>query len=308
MDLDGDPTTTFNNIEFGNNTFRHFTHDITDWAGSLGLNYVGERQPRGVRGRLPRLQDAGARRAARGSRARPRSISSMPARCGPIEGGVKTQLGRVAFTVNGFFTDLKNVIGQGAELDSDGPHRLGNPGVSGQPVVWRRAGGDRGADSGAAAAGQRHVPAGRAGRRGGQPGAVQGRAARSRPETPRATSRRPSRRPPSPTSSSGPTGTGWARGSPRARSPGWTTPSSRSTTTSTSARASPFRGAGVRLNADLLNAFQSKGLEEGNPRLVGVGGAPFFLARPLLPRRLLVGVSYDFGAGSGTTVEAEPGL
>ena len=67
-------------------------------------------------------------------------------------------------------------------------------------------------------------------------------------------------------------------------------------------------GAGVRLNADLLNAFQSKGLEEGNPRLVGVGGTPFFLARPLLPRRLLVGVSYDFGAGSGTTVEAEPGL
>ena len=40
VDLDGDPATTFNNIEFGNNTFRHFTHDITDWAGSLGLNYM----------------------------------------------------------------------------------------------------------------------------------------------------------------------------------------------------------------------------------------------------------------------------
>ncbi len=40
VDLDNDPTTTFNNFNFGNNSFRHFTHDITDWAGSLGLNYV----------------------------------------------------------------------------------------------------------------------------------------------------------------------------------------------------------------------------------------------------------------------------
>ena len=65
--------------------------------------------------------------------------------------------------------------------------------------------------------------------------------------------------------------------------------------------------AGVRFNVDLVNAFQSKGLEEGNPRLVGVGGSPIFLARPLLPRRLLVGVSYDFGAGGGTALEGEPG-
>jgi outer membrane receptor protein involved in Fe transport len=65
--------------------------------------------------------------------------------------------------------------------------------------------------------------------------------------------------------------------------------------------------SGIRINADLLNAFQSKGLEEGNPRLVGVGVQPFFVARPLLPRRLLVGVTYDFGAGSGQTVEAAPG-
>ena len=65
--------------------------------------------------------------------------------------------------------------------------------------------------------------------------------------------------------------------------------------------------SGVRINADLLNAFQNKGLEEGNPRLLGVGVQPFFVARPLLPRRLLVGVSYDFGAGGGTSVEGGPG-
>jgi len=39
----------------------------------------------------------------------------------------------------------------------------------------------------------------------------------------------------------------------------------------------------VRVNLDLLNAFQGKGLEEGNPRLVTTG--PVFLARPILPRR-----------------------
>jgi hypothetical protein len=53
--------------------------------------------------------------------------------------------------------------------------------------------------------------------------------------------------------------------------------------------------AGVRVNLDLLNAFQSRGLEEGNPRLTGAGAAPIFLARPLLPRRLQASIEYDFG-------------
>jgi len=59
-------------------------------------------------------------------------------------------------------------------------------------------------------------------------------------------------------------------------------------------------GAGVRLSLDLLNAFQSKGLEEGNPRLESVGGAPIFLARPLLPRRLQASLTYDFGGAPPT--------
>ena len=52
---------------------------------------------------------------------------------------------------------------------------------------------------------------------------------------------------------------------------------------------------GTRINVDLLNAFQGKGLEEGNPRLLGTGGNPIFLARPILPRRFMVSVTYDFG-------------
>jgi outer membrane receptor protein involved in Fe transport len=55
--------------------------------------------------------------------------------------------------------------------------------------------------------------------------------------------------------------------------------------------------SGARVNVDLLNAFQSKGLEEGNPRLVGAGGSQIFLARPLLPRRLQASIEYDFGGG-----------
>ena len=57
-------------------------------------------------------------------------------------------------------------------------------------------------------------------------------------------------------------------------------------------------GSGARVNIDLLNAFQSKGLEEGNPRLSSAGGAPVFLARPILPRRLQVSVTYDFGGSA----------
>jgi outer membrane receptor protein involved in Fe transport len=52
--------------------------------------------------------------------------------------------------------------------------------------------------------------------------------------------------------------------------------------------------AGVKVSADLLNAFQSQGFEEGNPRLLGAGGANLFFARPILPRRFLAAVSYQF--------------
>ena len=55
--------------------------------------------------------------------------------------------------------------------------------------------------------------------------------------------------------------------------------------------------AAARINVDLLNAFQSKGLEEGNPRLITAGGSPLFFARPLLPRRLQASIEYDFGGG-----------
>jgi len=53
---------------------------------------------------------------------------------------------------------------------------------------------------------------------------------------------------------------------------------------------------GITIRADLLNAYQSIGLEEGNPRLSLVGGftSSLFLARPILPRALMVSMGYKF--------------
>jgi outer membrane receptor protein involved in Fe transport len=53
---------------------------------------------------------------------------------------------------------------------------------------------------------------------------------------------------------------------------------------------------GITIRADLLNAYQSIGLEEGNPRLSLVGGftSSLFLARPILPRALMVSAGYRF--------------
>ena len=75
------PTTTYDNETFGNNSFRHFTNNITDWAGSLGLNYRLNDELRRLRVGVARLQDAGARRAAERHSARRRWTSSTPARC-----------------------------------------------------------------------------------------------------------------------------------------------------------------------------------------------------------------------------------
>ena len=52
-------------------------------------------------------------------------------------------------------------------------------------------------------------------------------------------------------------------------------------------------GEAIAISADLLNAFQSKGLEEGNPRLVAAS-RPQFFARPILPRALQVSMGYTF--------------
>jgi outer membrane receptor protein involved in Fe transport len=307
VDLDNDPSTRFNNIEFGNNTFRHFTHDITDWAGSLGLNYMVNQNlsvfVAGSRGyKMPALDELLEASSQN-------QVDLFDAReVQSIEGGVKTQLGRVAFTVNGFYTNLKNIISQGAEVvdgrttwvirESPDNRSFGAeveaivapvPGVQLQAsATFLKAELGGGVDSLAARKGLRL---------GNVPEHLGNVAATFSPQNFRNLELRADFH--------------WV-GSRFVEGP-LTRP------LEGEAAMLPTYGyfnfgasvaiprSGVRLNADLLNAFQSKGLEEGNPRLLGAGVLPFFVARPLLPRRLLVGVSYDFGAGSGGTVEASPG-
>ncbi|MBX6330230.1 MAG: hypothetical protein IRY91_00135 [Gemmatimonadaceae bacterium] len=62
----------------------------------------------------------------------------------------------------------------------------------------------------------------------------------------------------------------------------------------TLSKAFPQRG--ITVSAQLLNLYQSKGLEEGNPRLSLVGGrtSDLFLARPILPRRFQASIAYNF--------------
>ncbi|HEU5041785.1 MAG TPA: TonB-dependent receptor, partial [Gemmatimonadales bacterium] len=299
-DLDGNTATPFDSVEFGNNTFRHFTHDLTDWAGSLGLNYIVNDNlavfAAGSRGyKMPALDELLEATSQE-------QVDLFDAReVQSIEGGVKTQLGRVAFTINGFYTNLKNIIGQGAEVvdgrttwvirESPDNRSYGaeveailspTPGLQLQgSATFLQAELGGGVDSLLRFKGERLAVV---------PKTLGNVAVTFSPQ-----------------------------GLPRLQVRGdfhWVGARfSEGPTTRVSEFELPAYGyfnfgaglaipnAGVRITVDLLNAFQSKGLEEGNPRLLGAVPTQFFVARPLLPRRLLVGLTYDFGAGGGTTLE-----
>ena len=117
FDLDEDPATTFDNETFGNNSFRHFDRDITDWSGSLGLNYrvndnfsVFTSAGRGYK--MPALDEfLNASAQDQVDLFDSREVQS-------IEGGVKGFTGPLTFTVNGFYTKLKNIVSQGLVVDT----------------------------------------------------------------------------------------------------------------------------------------------------------------------------------------------
>ena len=53
VDLDGKPATPFDNFNFGNNSFRHFSRNITDWSGIAGTQLQTQRQFVDLRHRAP---------------------------------------------------------------------------------------------------------------------------------------------------------------------------------------------------------------------------------------------------------------
>jgi iron complex outermembrane receptor protein len=290
FDLDGDPATLFDTESFGNNTFRHFNLSLTDWSASVGLNFrINDRMSLyGLASRghkmppLDELINAAAQEQVD-------LFEGRETRAGEL--GVKYAAGRVAVTLNGFYTQLRNVIGQDAIVDLvtgattwqvfvapetrsygteievfaspvEGLQLLGNA-----TILEAELG--EGIDS---LVGERLALA---------------------PTT---------------------IGNLVALYSPRQAAgfqfkADWHWVGSRfsdgvlSRFVDHKLPSYHYFNFGVglalpkaraRIAVDLLNAFQSKGLEEGNPRLASAG-TNIFLARPLLPRRLQVSVEYAFG-------------
>ena len=285
FDLDENPATTVDNMTFGNNTFRHFSRDITDWSASLGLNFrVNDNWSvygTGSRGyKMPALDEFLNAQA----QAQVELFESREVYTGEL--GVKYASGRAGVTVNGFRTELKNIISQGAVVDPvtggttwiiqtdpetqsqgveveafaspiDGLQLMGN----GTFVDAEFA---SGTDLGT--------------RLNGVPKTIGNLAVMYSPR--RIAGLQFS--------------ADWHFVGERAvdQTVGTTLPSYNYFNFGA---GFAIPNAGARINVQLLNAFQSKGLEEGNPRLLTAGGAPVFLARPLLPRRLQASIEYDFG-------------
>lgn len=286
VDLDGDSTTTYDQEVWGNGTFRHFNRSLTDWAASLGLNYsltphVSLYGQASRAYKMPALDEfLNAQAEAQVDLFDSREVRN-------IEAGVKYATSRFGVTVNGFFTDLRNIVGQGAvtdtatgrttwiittspenrsygaELELSGVPYEGLQFIANATILKAELGSGAGADIGS-----------------------------------------------------------WINGVPpvignlsasynflsRFRATGdWHYVGRRFSDFASGTKLPQYSyfnfgaeyfltGQQLAINVDVLNAFQSKGLEEGNPRLTEFGGrtSDLFLARPLLPRRFLLSLRHDF--------------
>jgi outer membrane receptor protein involved in Fe transport len=287
FDLDADPTTTFNNETFGNNSFRHFEKGITDWAGSVGINYLFRPElsfyVSGSRGyKMPALDELlNAQAQDQVDLFDSREVQS-------VEGGVKGSFGLVGFTVNGFYTKLKHIVSQGLVVDSV-------TGGSSWIIVTSPENRSYGAELEVVAApvsGLRLFGSGTFLRAelGSGAGADIGSRLNGVP------------------TSIGNLAATYTRSGFQLKgdwhwvdkrfvdvAAGVTLPSYNYFNFGASYT---LRSQTATIYADLLNAFQSTGLEEGNPRLLSSGGTGLFLARPILPRRFTLAVRYNFGQSS----------
>jgi outer membrane receptor protein involved in Fe transport len=284
FDLDGDSLTTFDSGLFGNNTFRHFSHGITDWAGSLGLNFALRRNlavyTAAARGyKMPSLDEF--LNAAAEDQVKLFDAQEVQS----LEAGVKSQFRGLAFTVNGFYTKLRNVTTQGFVVDTvtneggwivETVPETRSYGAEVEMVALPFGGLEllangtileaefgSGTDIGSRLTG---VP-----RTIGNVAAIYS------------------------------TGGLELRGDFH-----WVASRFVDVVAGTRLPGYNYFNFGgsyklpddaTRIDVDLLNAFQSTGLEEGNPRLLTAGTSPFFLARPILPRRVTVSLTYAFGGG-----------
>jgi len=307
FDIDGNPATTYDNETFGNGSFRHFTNNITDWAGSLGLNYrMNDNMAfyaAGSRGyKMPELDfllNATAQEQV--DLAEAKEVQS-------VEGGVKAQIGRGAITVGGFYVLGKNNTGQGLEV------------VNGVTTWVIRQSPDVRSYGAEIEAVMNPVEGlllqGNATILQGELGGIEGGPTDNPALIDSLARREGERLALVPTNLGNLAAVYTTRGQyGLSFKADWHWVAERfSEDPVTRNLANPavlpgynyfnfgagivIPNSGTRVTVDLLNAFQSKGLEEGNPRLSSAGGAPVFLARPILPRRLQVSVSYDFGGSA----------
>ncbi|HEU4649144.1 MAG TPA: TonB-dependent receptor [Gemmatimonadales bacterium] len=287
VDLDGNPATTFDNETFGNGTFRQFNRGMTDWAASLGLNYALSSNV-SLYGSAARAYKMPALDEFLNASAQQQVDLFGSREVQSAEGGVKYASRRFGATLNGFYTKLKNIVSQGAVVDKntgattwviqtspenraygaeveivtrpvEGLQLFGNG-----TFLRAELGAGAGADIGSLI--------------NGVPKVITNLAAVYTVPRARGAQLR---------------GDWHLVGSRYAdRAVGTTLPSYNYFNFG----AGVPLGTSAALNVNLLNAFQSKGLEEGNPRLLSNGGAPIFLARPILPRRLTVSIDYRFGS------------
>lgn len=283
VDLDGNPATQYDVETWGNGSYRHFNRSMSNWAGSLGANYaltptmaVYASTSRGYK--MPALDEfLNAEAEQQVALFEARTVQSH-------EAGIKYDAGTVGATLNGFYTVLKNIVSQGAVVGADGrttwiiqpsPDNK-SYGLEGELVVspieplqlrasgtWLRAelGSGAGANVGRLLNG---VPASI----GNISGTYQLGPARLLADWHFVASR-------------------FADVINNVTLPSYNyfnfgvsyaVPGSSRTT----------------LDLNVLNAFQSHGLEEGNPRLVAASATNVFLARPILPRRFTASIRYHF--------------
>ncbi|HZN97082.1 MAG TPA: TonB-dependent receptor, partial [Gemmatimonadales bacterium] len=290
FDLDTNPDTPYDNIKFGNNTFRHLSRALTDWSASVGLNYrlnehVGLYASAARGYRMPELDKFLE------NKVQEQVDLFEPEEVQTAEGGVKYAADRIGFAVNGFYTKLKNITGQGSVIDP----------VTGE-TTWRTTSDPEARSYGVEAEvsvtpleglqllGSGTVLQAEQGpgidslvgvRLGGVPNTIGNVAAFYSPGRAAGLQLKADFH--------------WVGSrfveSPRDRISGIKLPAYEYFNFGL---GFAIPNAGTRINLDVLNAFQSKGLEEGNPRIVGAGSTLFF-ARPLLPRRVQASIEYDFG-------------
>jgi outer membrane receptor protein involved in Fe transport len=285
VDLDGDSTTTYDQELWGNGTFRHFDRSLTDWAASVGLNYTLTPHL-SIYGQASRAYKMPALDEFLNAQAEAQVALFDSREVRNFEAGVKYATSGFGLAVNGFFTDLRNIVGQGAvtdtatgrtiwiittspenrsygaELEVSGTPYEGLQFLASATVLKAELGSGAGADIGSWING---VPP------------VIGNISASYTFS-------------------------------KLRLMGdWHYVARRYSDFASGTRLPQYNyfnfglgyvltGQQLSVNVDVLNAFQSTGLEEGNPRLTQFGGrtSDLFLARPLLPRRFMLSLRHDF--------------